>query len=82
MKRPLLFCLILTTLLTAGCWHSKKKPKEITAVATDVEEGFKQRWVEKRAGELATQGLRIDLARQQALDEFRARYTYLRSANK
>ncbi|MEI7550789.1 MAG: hypothetical protein WCL24_00580 [Verrucomicrobiota bacterium] len=82
MKRPLIFCLLLPLLLATGCWHSKKKPKEITAVATDVEEGFKQRWMEKRTGELLAQGLRIDIARQQAIDEFRARYSYTRAADK
>ncbi len=82
MKRPLLFCLILPLLVAPGCWHSKKKPKENTAVATDVEEGFKQRWMDKRTSELVAQGMQVDTARQQALDEFRARYSYTRAAEK
>jgi hypothetical protein len=67
--------------LSAGCWHSKKKPKENTAVAADVEEGFKQRWMEKRTSDLVAKGVRVDLARQQALDEFRIKYSYTRAAN-
>jgi hypothetical protein len=47
-----------------------------------VEEGFKQRWVEKRANELMALGLRPDLARQQALEEYRVRYQYTHSADK
>lgn len=83
MKRPLLLCLILPVLLTSGCWwHRKSKPKEITALASDVEAGFKERYMEKRTSELTAQGLRIDVARQQALDEFRARYVYIRSNDK
>lgn len=82
MKRPLLLCLILPLLLASGCWHRKNKPKVITAVATDVEAGFKERWMERRTGELVAQGLRVDLARQQASDEFRARYTYIRANDK
>jgi hypothetical protein len=82
MKRPIIFCLVMSFVLSAGCWHSKKKPKETTAVATDVEEGFKLRFMEKRTAELTAQGVRIDVARQQALDEFRARYSYTRAADK
>jgi hypothetical protein len=82
MKRLLPLCLLLPILLLPGCWHRKNKPKVITAVATDVEEGFKQRWMERRTAELVAQGQRVDIARQQALDEFRARYPYVRSADK
>ena len=82
MKRPLFYCLLVSLVLSAGCWHSKKKPKEITAVATDVEEGFRLRWIEKRSGDLVAQGMRIDIARQQAIDEFKVKYSYLRSTEK
>ncbi len=82
MKRSFLSCLLLSCLLSAGCWHRSKQPKENTAVATEVEEAFKQRWIEKRSAELVTQGLRADLARQQAIDEFRARYSFTRAADK
>jgi hypothetical protein len=81
MKRTLLFVLALGTLLSTGCWHSKKnrKPKETTKLATDVEASFRQRWLEKRSAELVAQGLRIDIARQQAIDEFEAKYVYIRA---
>ncbi len=84
MKRALLFLLTFTALLSSGCWHFKKnrKPKETTQVATDVEETFRLRWMEKRTAELTAQGLRIDIARQQAIDEFKARYPFVRAANK
>lgn len=82
MKRSLLFLLILPLALLAGCKHGPKKPKENPAFASEIEEGFKQRWVEKRAGELMALGLRPDLARQQAIDEFRDRFGYTHAAGK
>ena len=80
MKRSLIFVVILPLALLSGCKHSPKKPKENPAVASEIEEGFKQRWVEKRAGELMAMGLRPDLARQQAIDEFRDRFGYTHAA--
>ncbi|MDB6094924.1 MAG: hypothetical protein JWM32_2486 [Verrucomicrobia bacterium] len=82
MKRALLIILMLPLFAATGCWHRKGKTKEVTAVATDVEEGFKQRWVDKRAGELVALGQQNDAARQHAIEEFQARYTYLRTAGK
>jgi hypothetical protein len=86
MKRSLIFLLLLPLALLAGCEHSKKpkKPKdpaEDPAVATEIEESFKQRWVEKRSAELIALGERPDLARQQALDEFKLHYGYTHAAN-
>ena len=81
MKRSLIFPLILTLALLAGCKHGPSKPKDNPAVATEIEEAFKQRWVEKRSGELMALGLRPDLARQQAIDEFRVRYGYTHAAD-
>jgi len=82
MKRSLLFLLLLPLALLAGCKHGPKKPKDNPAIATEVEEGFKQRFVEKRSAELVAQGMRIDLARQQAIDEYRDRYGYTHAADK
>ena len=84
MKRPLLFLLVPSLALFAGCSHSKtpKKPKENPAIASEVEEGFKQRWIEKRGAELMALGLRPDLARQQAIDEFHDRFGYTHAAEK
>ncbi|HND60644.1 MAG TPA: hypothetical protein PLB90_04130 [Opitutaceae bacterium] len=89
MKRLPVLCLLLATLLLApGCkhgWFGKKKqgkaPKETNEVALDVEMTFRQRYIEKRTGELVSQGMRVDVARQQALDEFRTRYSYTRAAS-
>jgi hypothetical protein len=77
--------LLITVLaLCPGCVFSKKnsKPKENTAVATETEQTFKQRFVDKRATELTTQGIAPEDARTQALQEFRARYGYIGSAQK
>lgn len=86
MKRPLLFLLIPSLALWVGCSHSKtdkpKTPKENPAIASDVEESFKQRWIEQRGAQLMALGLRPDLARQQAIDEFKDRYGYTHAAGK
>lgn len=82
MKRSLLFFLLLPLVLAAGCFHTKKKPKDNPAIATEVEEGFKQRWIEKRGADLMAQGMRADLARQQAINEFRIRFGYTHAADK
>lgn len=83
MKRSLIFVLLLPLAFLNGCKHGTKKPKtpkENPAIASEVEESFKQRWVEKRAGDLMALGLRPDLARQQAINEFRVRYGYTHAA--
>jgi hypothetical protein len=82
MKRPLLFTLLVLVTLSTGCFHNRKKPKESTAIASEVEENLKQRFIEKRSAELVAQGLRPDLARQQAIDEFRDRFGYTHAAGK
>jgi len=82
MKRLLLLAFALLPVLVTSCFHHKKKPKESTAIASDVEETLKQRFIEKRSAELIALGLRPDLARQQAIDEFRDRYGYTHAAGK
>lgn len=79
MKRLTLPILALSGLfLTAGCLHSGKnaKPKENQAIAAELEESFRQRWIEKRAGELTTRGMAADLARAQAIEEFKTKYNF------
>lgn len=74
---PALLALVL--LLTSGCGlFSKKsaKPKESPLIAGEVEETFRRRWVEKRAGELTAQGAEATAARTQAESEFRERYAF------
>ena len=79
MIRPLslLFAFICLQ-LTAGCLGSRKnpKPKENQAIAAELEESFRQRWVEKRASELIARGLAADLARTQAFEEFKTKYNF------
>jgi hypothetical protein len=85
MKRLLLigFALVSFNLFT-GCIFSKKsaKPKENPAIATELEENFKVRWVEKRSGELVTQGQTPEAAKAQAGEEFRVKYGYTHAAQK
>lgn len=75
------FLLVLIALLPglSGCLSSRK-PKETTTIAAELEEGFKERWVTKRVGELLLNGAATDglQARRMALQEFRERYEYLR----
>ena len=80
MTRPLLLlglsaCLAVTT----GCGMFSKKPareKESSAIASDVEETFRRRWMDKRVAELTAQGATADAARQQAEGEFREKYGF------
>ena len=58
----------------------RKAPKENPNITTDVEAGFKQRWIDKRAAELTAAGTAAPAARQQAEKEFSATYSYLRTA--
>ena len=64
----------------SGCLTSKKKPKVDTNVSLQVEEAFKQRWIEKRGAELMAGGLAPDIARSRAIEEFRERYEYTAAA--
>lgn len=79
---PLLLILILA--FCPGCLFSKKHPKakEKSAIAAETEETFKQRFVDKRSGELVAQGLTAEAARGQAIEEFKARYVYTTAAQK
>jgi len=78
-KRTLLFLIAsLTITFASGCLFSRKasKPKENPAIAAELEESFRQRWIEKRAAELVSKNLAPDLARAQAMEEFKARYNF------
>jgi hypothetical protein len=85
MKRLLLTGLALFAVnFFTGCIFSRKsaKPKENPAIATELEENFKVRWVEKRSADLVTQGQTPEVARMQAEEEFRVRYGYTHAARK
>ncbi len=64
--------------LAGGCslFSKKARAKESTAIAGEVEATFRQRWVDKRAGELVAQGVAADAARAQAGREFDERYQF------
>lgn len=76
--------LSLVVAATGGCFHWGKnaKPKESSAIASEVEAGFKQRFMDKRVGELTAQGLAPDAARAKATDEFRVKYGFTGAAQK
>lgn len=85
MKRALICSLVLTSLCLTGClgFGSKNsKPKPSKAIATEVEEEFKQRWIEKRGAALMAKGISPDVARAQAIEEFKLNYGYTNAANK
>ena len=84
-NRTLVIALSAATLCLTGCNMFKKgpkKPKESKAIASQVEEDFKQRWIEKRAVDLMTRGISPDIARTQAIEEFRLNYSYTTAAGK
>jgi len=79
MIKPLIFAALVAALtLSTGCLFSKKtgRTKESSAIATEVEESFRRRWLDKRVGELTAQGIAAEAARAQADQEFRDRYGF------
>jgi hypothetical protein len=92
MKRLFPIAATSLALLCGGCalWpFSKKsadkdappKPKQSSRVSTDVELGFRQRWVDKRTADLVAQGMVPDAAHAQALAEFRVKFSYTHAAS-
>lgn len=84
MNRATVSLLILVLAACPGCLFSKKnaKPKENPAVAAEMEQAFKQRFVDKRMSELTAAGLNAETARMQASEEFNNRYGYTSAAKK
>jgi len=78
-RLPLFLLLIVMPLALTGCLGSKKN-RESSTPAAELEEGFKERWVTKRVGELLQAGTATDglQARKIALQEFKERYEYVR----
>lgn len=67
----------------SGCALVRKKdpaPKDSGAISSEVEAGFRQRWVEKRREELGAQGMAPELARAQAAREFAERHPHTQPA--
>jgi hypothetical protein len=77
-KRLLLTLLATSVLMSGGClFHRKsRKPKESSAIASDVETEFRQRWVAKRVAELNAQGVSGAAAQQQAEQEFGEKFSF------
>jgi H+/Cl- antiporter ClcA len=84
IRTVFLSALVITTALASGCSSSKKAPrvKESSAIASEVEEGFRQRWIDQRAAQLVAQGTAAEAARAQAANEFRERYDFSRTGRK
>jgi hypothetical protein len=79
MKKVFLAATLVALLpLAGGCSLFSKKPraKESTAIAGEVEATFRQRWMDKRVGELTAQGMPAEAARVQAGREFDERYQF------
>jgi hypothetical protein len=64
--------------LSGGCLFFKKanRPKESSAISSEVEATFRVRWVEKRVAELTAQGVAAPAARTQADQEFSDRFGF------
>lgn len=84
MNRLIFALLSATVLLSSGCLFSKKtkKPRENPAIAADTDESFRQRFLDKRVGELTAAGQTPESARAQAAAEFKTRYEYTSAAKK
>jgi hypothetical protein len=79
MNKPMLTAaLVAALLLSTGCLFSKKtnRPKESSAISSEVEATFRLRWMEKRMAELTAQGVAAGPARAQAEQEFRDRFGF------
>ena len=80
MNRFSFLCLASVLALSAAC---SSKPKQNPAMATEVEESFKQRWIAKRMTELSQAGVTDPRdARRQAAEEFKQRYEFTNAAQK
>lgn len=79
-NRFILLGLCGAVLLFGGCAALGRKPKEDKHISVQVEESFKQRWIEQRGAELVRQGLTPDVARSRAIEEFRQRYEFTSAA--
>ena len=79
-KHRILLCLFLATPMLSGCFSWKKKAPEDKTITVQVEQPFKQRWIERRSTELIGQGKPADIALAQAVQEFRTRYEFTGAA--
>ncbi len=85
MNKPLtLSVLLVFAAASSGCTLFRKsdRPKESSAIASDVEETFRRRWMDQRVGQIVAQGATPESARIQAETEFRERFAFAASAKK
>lgn len=85
MIKALTFTVLLVlAAVSSGCTLFKKsdRPKESSAIASDVEETFRRRWMDQRIGQIVAQGATPEAARAQAESEFREKYSFASSAKK
>lgn len=85
LKSLLISCLAALILGSAsGCnfFRKSKRPKPNPHIAAEVETGFRQRWVDRRATELTTAGTDAAAAQEQAAAEFREKFPHLRIGGK
>ncbi len=75
-KRLLLTLLAAGVLLSSGCLFSGRKQKEDSAIASQTERDFQQRWISHRVSELGAQGVAAPAAQQQAEKEFQDKYKF------
>ncbi|MBI5771019.1 MAG: hypothetical protein HZA93_24800 [Verrucomicrobia bacterium] len=69
----------------SGCSMFSKKPaqpKENPSISGQTEDSLRQRWIDRRAAELAAQGTAAEAARTQAEREFREKFPYTGAAKK
>ena len=81
LKSTLLLLVSAVVLASApGCnfFRKSKKPKPNPHIAVQVETEFKDRWMDRRLGELTAGGVDATTAREQAEAEFRRTYPHLR----
>lgn len=77
-KRLLLILLSSSVVFSTGCLFKRKnaKPKESSAIATEVETEFRQRWIKQRISELNARGVVGADAEQQAAQEFQQKFAF------
>lgn len=79
-KSTTLVCLAVLVLGSAsGCnlFRKSKKPKQNPAIAAELETDFRQRWIDRRAAELKSQGVETPAAGEQAMKEFSEKFPYI-----
>jgi hypothetical protein len=83
-KALFLTVLVVFAAGSAGCslFRKSDRTKESSAIARDVEETFRRRWVDKRTAEIVAQGTASTVARTQAENEFREQFAFAGGAKK